>query len=315
MGSESPSVRVERAIVGAREARLDGHPDDALRRLTGAAALLGSGRVKRELAVALCRERGLCHVALDEPDEAWQAFDDGLELAGRDDALADPLLAAEATLELMAGHAERAQARLATGDGTRRASLVAQARVHLLLGRTALADTTLQACEQASGGSSDLAPPSAVLRSLAALWDGRPEQARMLHNGVGTANHPHWDLVRILVLRSQWVATGDARYLVLALGAAEELRALTAHATTPGLLAAACGHHAVLLCLSGHLAMALEAADEALGVMGTMSLPEWPHAAVLHDLALVFRDAGATERHQQVLEMAAGEDMESWIQR
>ena len=62
MGSDTPSTRVHRAIASVREARLDGRPDDALRRLTGAAAMIGSARVKRSLAVALCRERGLCHV-------------------------------------------------------------------------------------------------------------------------------------------------------------------------------------------------------------------------------------------------------------
>jgi hypothetical protein len=141
-----------------------------------------------------------------------------------------------ATVELMSGDPRRAQTQLGERGRDRRASLVAQARLHLHQGATALAEATLQACERAPGGGSELDPPSASLRALVAVWEGRPEQARVLYDGVGTEENPHWDLVRTLLLRSLWVRTGDARYLRLAIGSAEQLRFGAGVATIPGLV-------------------------------------------------------------------------------
>ena len=276
---------------------------------------MGSGRVSREDAVALCRERGLCHVALGEPDEARCAFEDGLQIADRNAVLAEPLVAALATLDLMTGKLERAQERLSEGGQKRRASLVTQARLHLMAGRITMAEATLQACEHAPGGALELAPASALLRALTALWSGRPEQARMLYDGVRSGGALQWELIRILFLRAQWVATGDSRYLTLALGAAEELRALAADTVTPGLEAAAAAHHALLLSLSGQLSASIEPAEDALAALGTMTVPEWPQAAVLHDLAVVFRDLGMKERLEQIRSLAPRVASLAWTQR
>ncbi|MCB9729123.1 MAG: sigma 54-interacting transcriptional regulator [Deltaproteobacteria bacterium] len=315
MSMGTPSVRVERAIREAREARTSGEPAEALPRLAAAVALVGSGPVRRELVVGLHRERALCSLDLQDASGARAALVTALEAAGPEPGMADLVRAMLATLELMAGDARRAQSQLGERGRDRRASLVAQARVHLHQGATALAEATLQACERAPGGGSELDPPTAALRALLAVWEGRPEQARVLYDGVGTAENPHWDLVRTLLLRSLWVRTGDARYLRLAIGSAEQLRFGAGAQAVPGLKAAAAGHHAFLLLGSGEVSLALEAADESFGALGLLSLPEWPRLAVLHDLALVYRDGDRPERWQRVLDAVGDAPRAAWPER
>lgn len=292
-----------------------GRPGDSIVKLAAAAALAGSSPVRREVRVALARERGLCHVVLDELDDARACFTLALEAAGNEGALADPARAALATLDVMAGQPRRAQARLSNRGRDRRATLIAQARVHLYKGAGNLADGALQACEQAPGGSSDLDPPSAMLRALVHVWEDRPEQARMLYDGVGTPDNPYWELVRILISRAFWVRTGDSRYLLLALSTAEPLRFRRESPLPTGMLAAACAHHAMLLNATGQIALALEAADEAFGALGDLTLPEWPRLAVLHDLAIVYRDADSPERWQQVMDAVADAPRGPWPER
>ncbi|MGM0574669.1 MAG: helix-turn-helix domain-containing protein [Myxococcota bacterium] len=315
MGKQTPSARVERALEEARGARADGRPEEAVPRLAAAAALAGTGPVRRQLRVALQHERGLCHLDLDALDDARRALLAALDAAGPEASLADPVRATLATVDLMEDAPKRAQKRLGERGRDRRPTLLAQARVHLHQGATQLAEGVLQAAEQAPGGSLDLAPPSAALRSLCAIWEGRPEQARMLLDGVADPNNPWWQLVRILLLRSQWVITGDARYLALATGAAEQLRFESASTGLAGLEAAAAGHHALLLILGGQVALGLEAADEALHALGPLSLPEWPRIAVLHDLAVVYRDADQPERWQRVLDALGDTPRGSWPDR
>ncbi len=315
MGRETPSARVKRAIADAHEARTQGHPEDAIPRLAAAAALVGTGPVRRELQVAMHRERAACHIALDEPDEARACLLLGLEAAGSEAALADPVRASLASLDLMSGEPRRAQAMLAQRGRDRRATLIAQARVHLQQGATSLAEAALQACEQAPGGQTDLHPPSAALRSLVHLWEGRPEQARLLYDGVGHADNPHWELLRLLLIRHLWCDTGDGRYLQLGLGAAEQLRFGAAAGRIPGMRAAASGVHALLLLLAGQVSLALEAAEESLAEVGPLALPEWPRVAVLHDLAVVYRDAASPERWQHVLDHMGDAPLGIWPER
>jgi hypothetical protein len=311
----TPSVRIERAIHEAQQARNAGEPAEALPRLAAAVALVGSGPVRRELVVGLHRERALCAVELLDAAGARAALLSAMEAAGSDPGMTDLIRSMMATLDLMSGDPRRAQTQLGERGRDRRASLVAQARLHLHQGATGLAEASLQACERAPGGGSELDPPSAALRALVAVWEGRPEQARVLYDGVGTAENPHWDLVRTLLLRSLWVRTGDARYLRLAIGSAEQLRFGAGAQTVPGLTAAAAGHHAFLLLGNGEVSLALEAADEAFGALGGLSLPEWPRLAVLHDLAVVYRDGDRPERWQRVLDAVGDSPRAAWPER
>jgi hypothetical protein len=311
----TPSARIERAIHEAHLARTAGDPAEALPRLAAAVALLGTGPVRRDLMVGLHRERALCAVDLLDADGARASLLSALDAAGPEAGLADLVRAMLATVELMAGDPRRAQTQLGERGRDRRASLVAQARLHLHQGATALAEATLQACDRAPGGGSELDPPSASLRALVAVWEGRPEQARVLYDGVGTEENPHWDLVRTLLLRSLWVRTGDARYLRLAIGSAEQLRFGAGVATIPGLVAAAAGNHAFLLLGNGEVSLAIEAADEAFAALGALSLPEWPRLAVLHDLAVVYRDGDRPERWQRVLDAVGDAPRAAWPER
>ena len=301
-----PSARIELAVEEAAVARQAGRYREAIERTAAAGALLGSGPVRRELRVALAREAGLGWIGLDRPREAHDQLMLALERAGGEPALVDPVRGALAELELMRGDAREARRWLADRGRDRRATLLAQARLELYEGDVAVAEQALQGCEQAPGGVSGVAPPSTALRSLAALWEGRPDQARMLLDGVASAGNPHWELVRLLVLRASWVHSGDARHLQLALGRVEELRFGAPAGPRPaGFAALVASQHALLLTLVGETALALDAAHAAEAQLAALSLPEWPLQAVLHDLGVVYRDADLLDRWQAVAERYA----------
>ncbi len=315
MKSESPSTRIERLLEEARAARMTGATAEAASALDAAAALYGQGPVRRELRVAVQWERGLTAVVRDEPQRAREALGHALELTGDEATLADPVRADLATVELMAGEPRRAQARLTQRGRDRRATLVAQARLRLWEGATDAAEQALQACEQAPGGASDLHPPAPALRCLVALWEGRTEAARLLFEGVATEGAFAWTLLRALLLRRLWVESGDGRYLELALAHVEQARFSRRPGAAPGSGAAISAIHALLLSLTGQQTLALEAADEALGQLGALTLPEWPRAAILHDLAVVYRDAGRLDSWRAVLESWAATPTAGWLDR
>ncbi len=312
MGSESTAARVERALEEARSARAAGDTAGALATLDSAQAWAESGPLRRDLRVALRRERGLAAVAAQRPGEARDALALGVEQAGPEAALADPVRAELAMVELMAGRPRRAEAVLAERGRDRRASLVALARLRLWAGETAVATQALQASEQAPGATSDLSPPPAALRAFAAIWDERPAQARMLIDGVGSQDNPYWEIARLLTYRSLWVESGDVRYLSLGSAAAELLRFAAGRHDLPGLAAIAASQHAAMLSLSGQTFLAEQAAEEALAALGPLTLPEWPRWAVLHDLALVYRDAGREARWEEVCELLADTPGPQW---
>lgn len=315
--NEHPAARVERALEAADVALGAGDLDRAMRELQGAALVATAGPVRRELRVSLLRAKAWCHLLHDEPQQAQEALAMALELARVEAALAEPVRAARVEMALMAGEVRRAKRWLAEQGRERRATLLAEARLELWRGDLAQTERILQAAEQAPGGRTRLTPPTAALRALVAIWEGRPEQARMLYEGVATGpENPHWNLVHVLTWRLLWVTTGDARYLEFATGLAEQLRfARPGAPTLPGLRAAAAAQHAFLLAMGGHLALATEAAAEALGLLGALTLPEWPRAAILHDVALVFRDAGQDELYQRTLDMWAETHQGDWASR
>lgn len=315
MGRSGVSERIERVVREAATLRREDRTDEALARLSAAEALLGQAAIRRELQSSLHSERGLAHLVRGDVDRARAAFLEAVEAAGPEVALADPARASLASLDLMAGAPAEAQRRLAERRRDRRATLLAQARVHLYQGANHLAEGALQACEQAPGGSAEIDPPSAVLRSLGHLWEGRTEEARLLHDGVANEGSLYWDLVRTLLLRAFWKEHGDGRYLALALGTAEQLRFEARTSPIPGLHAAAAGLHALLLAVSGQVSLSLEAADESLSALGPLGLPEWPRAAVLHDLAIVYRDAGEAEHWQRVLDLQGEVARGVWPER
>ncbi len=311
-----PSTRIAAAVEEAAEARAAGRHREAVDRLSTAATLLGTGPVRRELRVALARELGLAWLALDKPRDARDQLMLAHERADGEPALADPLRAALAALELMSGDALRARRWLDGRGRDRRATLIELARAALFEGQIDEAEELLQACEQAPGGTSGVAPPSTALRCMAAVWTGRAEQARMLYDGVAASESDHWQLVRRAILRTVWVGAGGGRYLRLALGAAEQLRFDPRRdAPLPGVAAAAAAHHALLLILTGDLGLAVDAADAALSHLGDLTLPEWPRQAILHDLAVVYREAGMRERHHGVLERWDAVPTAGWPER
>ena len=298
-----PSTRVEQAIEEAASARRAGRHREAIERVGAASALLAAGPVRRELRVGLAREAGLACVGLDRPQEARDHLMLALERAGGEPALADPVRAALGALELMGGEPREARRWLSDRGRDRRATLLAQARLELYEGHVAAVEQALQACEQAPGGTSGVAPPSSALRSLAAIWQGRPDQAQMLLDGVASAGNAYWELARLLALRAVWVKTGDARYLAVALSTSEELRfGDRIDVRIPGLQALVASQHAICLHLRGETELSLDAAHTAEAQMGALSVPEWPLQAVLHDLAVVYRAAGDDERWQAVME-------------
>lgn len=312
----APSSRIERAVEEAAHARQAGRHREAVDRLSAAAALLGSGPVRRELRVAVARETGLALLGLDRAREARDQLLLALERGDGEAALADPVRGALATLALMTGDSREARQWLSERGRDRRATLLALARLELFEGDVSAAEQTLQACEQAPGGAAGLGPPSSALRALAALWGGRADQARMLHDGVATAHNAQWDLVRLLILRATWVQTRDGRYLQLALGAAEQLRFGEREGARPaGLAAAAAAHHAALLNLRGEVELAVDAANTAFAQLGALAPPEWPRQAILLDLAVVFRDADLPDRHQATLDAFAELDPGPWAPR
>lgn len=315
MRSESVGARVERALAEAVEARAEGRVEEALSRLTAASALVSAGPVRRELRVELLRQRGLCHVLTEEVDRARDALNEALFQAGSDGALADPVRADLAVLDLTEGDGRRAKRRIAERGRDRRAGLVAQARIHLWEGADGQAEQAVEACEQAPGGAVTLGPPSAALRALVAIWQGRPQQARLLYEGVAQEGNPWWELVKLLVLRSLWVQSGDARYLQLALGVAEQLRFDPPRPQLPGLAAMAASQHAAILSFMGQGFLAGHAAEEALALLGDLTLPEWPRAAILHDLAMVFRDCGRDAQWQAAVDLWGQQEHARWRDR
>jgi len=297
--------RVERAVDEAIAARNAGNPAEAVERTEAALSWLDAGQVRRELRVAVPRELGLARALMGQGAKAREALLLALEQAAHDPVLSDPVRAALATLELMAGTPERAKQMIEGRGRNRRATLSAIARIHLYEGQIAAAEAALQEADQAPGGTTAtgvLHPPATVLRCYAAIWGKRPDQARMLYDGVATREHPLWRLVRVTMLRAMWVQSGDGRWLQVALSESEQLREneLT---NLPGLMAAAHAQHAVCLALIGELAMAVEAADQAMAALAVepLTLPEWPKPAVLADCALVYRDANDRERWSRTI--------------
>lgn len=319
-GKSSPPpglpARIERLIEKARIARTSGHPREALNVLEGARQLAAGAPPRRQLLVAELRERAHSYTGLGDYRAAHQALAMSLEAAGDQPARTDGIRADLAMLELMADEIDAADASVASIRGReRRDTLIARARLELFHGSTNRAERSLQAAEQAPGGIDELAPPSTALRSLVQLWDGRPEQARLLMDGVMVPGNPYWELVRLLTMRALWVESGDARYLQLSLGIAEQLRFETRPRVLPGLLPAALSQHAVLLSLTGQTFLAVQAADEAVDKLGTLTLPEWPRAAILQDLGVVYRDAGNDERWNAVVELWEGAPRGMWPER
>ncbi|MFT7582898.1 MAG: hypothetical protein ACI9MR_004583, partial [Myxococcota bacterium] len=312
---QSPSARLEHMLEEAIAARRAGRYQEALDRLGACDPLLTSGPVRRALRVALPHERGLAALGLGRAAAARDSLLLALERADGEPTLVDPLRAALASLRLMGGDIHATREILKDRGRDRRGTLMALARTQLYEGQTSKAETTLQTCEQAPGGISALAPPSTALRCLAAIWAGRTDQAQMLYDGVSTGGSPYWDLVRLVILRALWAQSGDGRYLQLALGAAEQLRFQTDPTVPPGMGAAAAAHHAVLLSLSGDTAMAVDAADQALSRLGELTLPEWPRQAILHDLAVVYRDGDQRDLWQQMLDARLAIDQHSWPER
>ncbi|MCB9736231.1 MAG: hypothetical protein H6745_26895 [Deltaproteobacteria bacterium] len=311
-----PRDRVELAIAEAIAANEAGRYREAVDKLSAASASVGAGPLRRELRVALARELGVAHLGIEHLREARHALLLALEQADGDPALAELVRASLADCELMTGDGRAARRWLTDRGRDRRATLLSQARLELFEGELDVTEQLLQACDQAPGGTSHFAPPSTALRSLAAIWAGRPDQARMLYDGVASHGNPHWELVRLAMLRAVWVQKRDARYLQLALGVAEQLRFGERQGPRhPGLAAAAAAHHALILALTGELELALDAADTAYAHIGDLTLPEWPRQAVLHDLAVVYRDAGRDERWKTVVsafnELAEG----PWLER
>jgi len=320
---QGPAAKVERAVREAVSAREAGRWDEAVERMQTALGWLDAGQVRRELRVSVPYELGLGHALLGNGAKAREALLLALEQAAHDPVLADPVRAALATLELMAGMPERAKQMLEGRGRNRRATLSAIARIHLYEGQVAAAEAALQEADQAPGGttaSGILHPPATVLRCFAALWGRRPDQARMLYDGVATRDNPMWELVRVAGLRALWAQSGDGRWLQLANAAAEQLRFAESPHAAPGFMAAVHGQHAVVLTLAGELAMAVEAADQALQALaalgpGALTLPEWPRQAVLADCALVYRDAGDRERWRKVMEQWDTLAWSEWAER
>jgi len=302
-----PATKIERALEEAIQARVEGRPEQAVELATAAMGWLDAGSVRRELRVGLPRELGFAQLLLGNASKAREALLLALEQAAHDPVMCDPVRAGLATCELMAGSPERARQMLEGRGRNRRGALSALARIHLYEGNTQAAEAALQEADQAPGGttaSGILLPPATVMRCFAAVWGGRPEQARMLYDGVSTRDNPMWELVRVALLRALWVQTGDARYLSLALATAEQLRFGEAPVGAPGFVPAVAAMHAGCLSLTGETSMAVAAADHALAnlaAIGGVVLPEWPRAAIICDLAMVYRDAGQTERWQKVL--------------
>lgn len=318
---QGPAAKIERALEEAVRARQEGRPEEAVTLTEAAMGWLDAGSVRRELRVGIPRELGFAQLLLGQAAKAREALLLALEQAAHDPALSDSVRAGLAICELMAGSPERARQMLEGRGRNRRAALSALARIYLYEGNVQLAEQTLQEADQAPGGttaSGVLLPPATVMRCFAAVWGGRPDQARMLYDGVSTRDNPMWELVRVALLRALWVQGGDARYLSLAVGSAEQLRFGEAPVGAPGFLPAVAAMHAACLALTGETALAVEAADQAFALLaptGGLVLPEWPRAAILCDLAMVYRDAGKTERWHRVLELWDPLGWAGWAER
>lgn len=315
------SVRIERALEEAITARNEGRPELAIERMSQAIGWLDAGSVRRELRVAIPRELGFAHLVSGDAKAAREALLLALEQAAHDPVLSDPVRAGLATCELMCGAPARARQMLEGRGRNRRATLSALARIHLYEGQTQAAEAALQEADQAPGGttaSGVLLPPATVLRCLAAVWGGRPDQARMLYDGVSTRDSALWELVRVALLRAVWAQSGDGRYLALASSTAEQLRFSEPPTGLPGFIAAVTAQHAAIYSLAGEVAMSIEAADLALAALDEkhpLVLPEWPRAAMVADLLLVYRNAGDEARWQKAFAHWDGLTWGSWAER
>jgi hypothetical protein len=311
----SPSVRVERALRDVVAAREGGRLDEAIERARTTLAWQDTAHVRRELRAGVARELGFALTLTGDPRGGRDALLLALDMAGPDVPLVEQIRAALATLELVHGDPERARVHLDARTAHRRACLTARARIELYEGRFQAAEQVLQEADHAPGGTpagNALNPPATVLRCLAAIWAGRPDQARMLHDGVADPANPLWQLTRVALLRAMWAQSGDGRYLQLALAAAEQLRFQDSTRDIPGLGAAAASIHAACLMLAGDVALAAQTAEEAVAALGPPErpcLPEWPRAAILFDALLVLRDAGEERRRAELL---AGWDHLGW---
>lgn len=315
------AARIERALEEAIAARNEGRPELAIERMTQAMGWLDAGSVRRELRVAIPRELGFAHLVAGDAKAAREAMLLALEQAAHDPVLSDPVRAGLATCELMCGSPARARQMLEGRGRNRRATLSALARIHLYEGQTQAAEAALQEADQAPGGttaSGVLLPPATVLRCLAAVWGGRPDQARMLYDGVSTRDSALWELVRVALLRAVWAQSGDGRYLALASSTAEQLRFSEPPTGLPGFVPAVTAQHAAIYSLAGEIAMSIEAADLALAALEephALVLPEWPRAAMVADLLLVYRNAGDEQRWSKAFAHWDGLTWGTWAER
>ena len=317
----SPAARVERALREVTAAREAARLDEAIERARTTLAWQDTAHVRRELRAGVARELGFALTLVGDARGAREALLLALDMAGPDVPLVEQIRAALATLELVHGDPERARVHLDARTAHRRACLTAKARVELYEGRFQAAEQVLQEADHAPGGTpagNALNPPATVLRCLAAIWAGRPDQARMLHDGVADHANPLWQLTRVALLRALWAQSGDGRYLQLALAGAEQLRFQDATRDIPGLGAAAASIHAACLLLAGDVALAAQTAEEAIAALGPTDrpcLPEWPRAAILFDALLVLRDAGEERRRAELLAQWDHLGWTSWAAR
>jgi transcriptional regulator with AAA-type ATPase domain len=287
-----------------------------IERLEGMLSALGeTPGAPRGQWVPLHHERGLCHLRLGEASAARSSFSRALEAAGSDWQVADPARAALALLELMDGRLERAQARLAGRGKDRQSTLLSLARLHLAMGYPDLSQSALDRAAHSPGGSRDIHPPSAALRALAQLWSENGEGCGAIMDGVSEPGEPFWLFVRVLNHRAAWNTTGQSRHLILALGAAEELTFLTTSGRAPDFRPIALSQLSILSSLTGDTQRSLSLAHEALDTLRTLSIPEWPREAVLHDLAFVFRSAGDEQAHGRVLDRLEAPPTALWLER
>jgi DNA-binding NtrC family response regulator len=310
------SAGLDRAIMEAANARRIGNPEMGIQRLEGMLSELGeTPGGPRCHWVPFHYERGLCHLSLGEASAARTSFSRALESAGADWQTADPARAALALLEMMDGRFERAQARLAGRGNDRQATLLSLARLHLAVGYTDLAQGALDRAAHSPGGSRDVHPPAAALRALAQLWSKDGDLCGAITEGISEPTDAFWLFVRILNHRAAWTSSGQSRHLILALGAAQELSFLTSSGRAPDFRPIALSQLALLSSLTGDTVRSVQLGHEAFDTLRTLSIPEWPRQAVLHDLAFVFRAAGDEQAHGRALSRLEAPPTALWLER
>jgi len=147
------------------------------------------------------------------------------------------------------------------------------------------------------------------------VWSDEPEKGQALIDGVGEPGEPFWLLTRMLTYRAMWVAKGKSGHLVLAMSAAQELVFITEGGRAPWFRPVALGQLALLHALTGDTLHAVEIAKQALEALTPLSLPEWPREAILHDIGIVFREAGDTAGQERVIARLEAPPSKNWIER